>query len=69
MPSALPWPAYPAKVLKVRGCEYALGAQANIRPLTTAAQNETWFITGQLSSFREKKQLKATPNGLGRDRG
>src|ERR1035441_2168138 len=56
-PSALPCPAYPAKVLKVNGWEKAAGPQPSSRPLRRAARNGTVFITRKLNRFRGEKQF------------
>src|ERR1017187_7601708 len=56
-PSALPCPAYPARVLKVSGWENAAGPQASSRPLRRAARNGTVFITRKLNRFGGEKQF------------
>src|ERR1035441_10603215 len=56
-PSALPGPAYPARVLNVNGWENAAGPQASSRPLRRAARNGTVFITRKLNRFRGEKQF------------
>src|ERR1019366_5429913 len=56
-PSALPCPAYPARVLKVSGWENAAGPQASSRLIRRAARNGTVFITRKLNRFREEKQF------------
>ena len=56
-PSALPCPAYPARVLKVNDWENAAGPQPSSRPLRRAARNGTVFITRELNRFRGEKQF------------